>query len=64
MKKYLSYFLPLVFVAPLFKLTRLEKNKGGGYVSKETMVLRRWGKGGREGWVYQDNLVLSAELIV
>ena len=37
--------MPFVFVAPLFKLTRLEKNKGG-YVSKETVVLRRWGKGG------------------
>ena len=61
MKEYLSYFLPFVFVAPLFKLTRLEKNKGGGYVSKETMVLRRWGWG---GWVYQDNLVFSAELII
>ena len=36
-----------------------EKYGGGGYVSKETVVLRRWGKGGGRGgytkiiWFYR-----------
>ena len=34
MKEYLSYFLPFVFVAPLFKLTHLEKNRGGMFLKK------------------------------
>ena len=62
MKEYLSYFLPFVFVAPLFKLTHLEKNKGGGMFLKKLWCCVGGVRGG--GWVYQDNLVLSAELII